>query len=150
MGKYIEGDFPEAESMFERLIGSYSFAVTSHIEVHKFGKKTGHQIKLKEMPLEIEQCEGYLKFVELQFEGWVQIPIKIICQMGQVLDIPPSVFQVPYEQVRVTYKAGAEEIPEEIYLAVREIADLLENENVSEWNLPLSHNTLVVIGKYKK
>lgn len=149
MGKYLEGDFPEAEAMFERLIG-YTFAVSVLTETHKFGKKTGHQIKLKEMPLEIELCEGYLKFSELQFEGWVQIPIEIICQMGQVLDIPPSVFGVPYEQVRVTYKAGAEEIPEEICLAVQEIADLLTNENVSEWNLPLSHSTLVVIGKYKK
>lgn len=149
MGRYIEGDFIDAEAMFERLIG-HSFAISTHIETHTFNKSTGCQIKLRECPVEIITCEGFLKFDELKINDWAEIPIEIICQMEQVLDIPPSVFQVPYDKVRVTYLAGAEEIPEEICQAVQEIADLLANENVSEWNLPLSQNTLIVIGKYKK
>ncbi|GEM_PF-5655255 len=149
MGRYIEGEHLEAEAMFERLIG-HSFAVSGHTEVHTFGKNTGSQIQLRCLPVEILLCEGFLKFDELRINGWTEIPIEIICQIGQVLDIPPSVFQVPYEKVRVTYTAGAVEIPEEICQAVQEIADLLDDEDATEWHLPLSQSTLLVIGKYKK
>jgi hypothetical protein len=149
MGRYIEDDCLEAEELFERLIG-HSYAVSTQVEEHKFGKNTGKQINLKEMPLEIISCEGFLKFEQLLFNNWVPIPIENICQIGQVLDIPPSIFQVPYQKVRVTYRAGAEVIPAEMRQAVQEIADLLQIENVNEWNIPLSPATLDVIGRYRK
>ena len=149
MGRYIKDDCPEAEELFERLIG-YSYAVSIHVEDHKFEKHTGKQIKLKEMPLEILSCDGYLKFDLLLVKSWVPIPIQNICQIGQVLDIPPSILQVPYEKVRVTYRAGAEVIPDDIRQAVQEIADLLKNENANEWTLQLSPATLDVIGRYRK
>lgn len=149
MGRYIEGDSPEAEALFERLIG-YSYAVSTHIESHTFGKNTGCQIKLKHFPVEIITCEGYLRFDELRFKDWVQVPIENICQIGQVLDIPPSIFQVPYEKIRVVYLAGTEDIPVEMSRAVQEIADLLTSEDMNEWSLPLSHATLDVIGRYRK
>ena len=151
MGRYIEGDgdFPQAEAMFERLIG-HQFAVSTHIENHRFGKHTGRQIQLKHFPVEILSCDGFLIFDELKFKDWMAIPIENICQIGQVLDIPPSIFQVPFEKIRVIYLAGETEIPEEIRKAVQEIADLLADEDMNEWNLPLSQSTLDVIGKYKK
>ena len=149
MGRYIKEERPEAEALFERLIG-YSYAVATHIENHTFGKNTGCQIKLNYMPVAILKCEGYLVFDELRFKDWMAIPIANICQMGQVLDIPPSIFQVPFEKIRVIYLAGEIEIPEEIRGAVQEIADLLADEDMNEWNLPLSQSTLDVIGKYKK
>lgn len=149
MGRYVEDDLLEAEEMFERLIG-YQFAKSIYNEVHAFTKQTGHQIKTKNFPLDILKCEGYLKFDQMMFEGWVEIPIETVCMIGQVLDIPPSIFLVPYEKIRVEYLAGTDEIPEEICNAIREIADHLEDENTNSWNLPLSSDTLKVISKYKK
>lgn len=149
MGRYVEDDLLEAEEMFERLIG-YQFAKSTHNEIHTFSKHTRQQIKLKHEPLEILNCKGYLKYEQMKFEGWAGIPLENVCLIGQVMDIPPSIFQVPYEKIRVSYLAGAEEIPEEICRAIYEIAGHLENEAVSNWNLPLSSDTLKVIAKYKK
>ena len=149
MGRYIEGDSSQAELLFERLIG-YPFATSTLTETHTFGKKTGHQIQLRQSPVEILLVEGYLKFNELRFKDWVQVPIENICQMGRVLDIPPSIFQVPYEQIRVIYLAGETVIPDEIKGAIQEIADHLMDEDMNEWHIPLSKTTLDVIGRYKK
>lgn len=149
MGKYIEAEAVAAELLFERLIG-YKYALSTLTEVHTFGKKTGSQIQLKQLPVSIVAVDGFLKYKELLFENWVNVPIQNICQMGRVLDIPPSIFQVPFETVRVIYLAGETEIPEEIKKAVQEIADLLIDEDLNEWNLPLSNSTVAVIDKYRK
>lgn len=149
MGRYFDGSSPEAETMFERLIG-YQFALTTLNETHTFGKKTGKQIQLKQSPVEILLVEGYLKIDQLKIKNWFPIPIENISQIDRVLDIPPSLFQLPYEKVKVTYLAGETEIPEEVSQAVQEIADLLHDEALKEWNLPLSQKTLDVIGRYKK
>jgi len=149
MGKYIEAEAVTAELMFERLIG-YPFALSTLTEVHTFGKKTGSQIQLKQLPVSIVAVDGFLKFDELRFKNWTSIPIQNICQIGRVLDIPPSIFQVPFETMRVVYLAGETVIPDEIKEAVQEIADLLMDEDLNEWNLPLSKSTVAVIDKYRK
>ena len=149
MGRYVEDDLLEAEEMFERFIG-YSFAVSTRSEVLSFSKHTGYQIKLRDMPLKILKCEGYLKYAPMMFEGWVEVTLEHVGQLGKVLDIPPSIFQVPYDKVRVEYLAGTTEIPEDICLAIQEIADHLKKENINSWNLPLSAATLKVITKYKR
>jgi len=100
MGRYVVDDLLEAEEMFERLIG-YSFAVSTRSEIQSFSKHTGYQIKLREHPLKILKCEGYLKYDPLKFEGWVEVTLEHVSQLGKVLDIPPSIFQVPYDKVRV-------------------------------------------------
>lgn len=149
MGRYLEKEDPRAEEMFERLIG-YSFAVNSYEEDYSFQKNSKHQIRLLRDVIEIENCQGYLVFEPFKFEGWVDIPLDTIMRQSNVLDIPPSIFGVPFKKVRVKYKAGVVEIPQEIKDAIEEISKHLENKNVSTWNLPLSHETLMTIIKCKK
>ncbi len=149
MGRYISNAHPEAESLFERLIG-YPFAKALYTEVHTFSKSTGNQIRLRFEPIEVVKAEGYLQYPAMKLEQWTDIPTQHICCMGRVLDIPPSIFQIPYAQVRVQYYAGAEEIPDAIASAVQEISDLMHNDKANSWNVPLSHATLLTINKYKK
>lgn len=149
MGRYIERDHPEAEELFERLIG-YPLAKSTYIELHGFNRRTGCQIQLKHEPIELLICEGHILSKEYFLDNWVQIPLRSICWLGRVLDIPPSLFGLPYQQVKVTYTAGIEEIPEDVRNAVKEISDLLCMDNINAWNLPLSQNTLLTIDRYKK
>jgi hypothetical protein len=149
MGRYIEKDDARAEEMFERLIG-YSYAVTTYEELHAFTENTGSQIQLTKDPIEFESCQGYLEYEPLMVKDWCEISLETVMQKGRVLDIPPSLFGVPYKKVRVQYTAGSVEIPEDIKAAVEEISQLLANQNASAWNLPLSHETLLTIDFYKK
>jgi len=152
MGRYLLEESESinvAEAMFERLIG-YSYANTTYKEIHAFIAGKGSQVQLKHMPIEILACDGFLDYPPLLYKDWTHIPIEIICQLGQVLDIPPSVFQVAYKKVRVTYLAGHATIPVDIVEVIKEISHLLQTESVSEWNLPLSLDTRITIGKYKK
>ena len=149
MGLYIDGDFLDAEAMFERLTEN-KFASREYIETLTFGKKTGQQVKVKIQPTTVTKIEGYLKYQAFHYDCWTDIPIENVIQLGQVFEIPPSLFQLPYDKVRISYRAGEEVIPQEIKDAVQEIADLLSDDNMFEWNLPLSQATLDVISKYRK
>lgn len=47
------------------------------------------------------------------------------------LILPRTLFGTPYEEVRVTYLAGYEDVPETVILAVEAYADLMSRQ---EWN----------------
>lgn len=149
MGRYIEKDNPKAEELFERLIG-YQFAKSLQTEEHKFEKKTNHQIQLKLNPIELESCEGHVKFDPMQFNGWVEIPLCDINIKGRVLDIPPSIFGSSYESIKVKYHAGETEIPQDVVDVVTEISNLLSLAGMGAWNISLSPNALEVINYYRK
>ena len=149
MGRYIDGSYPEAEELLERLIG-FALAKQTYTESHNFSKATGYQIRLRREPIEIFKAEGYLKYKRMEFESLLDIPLETINKMGRVLDIPPSIFRVPYDYVEITYSSGMEEIPEDIKEVVLEIVDLLKDEDINCWNLPLSPRTLETINRYKR
>lgn len=148
MGRYITADHPEAEELFDRLVG-YSMCNTLYEEEYDFAKDFGMQIQLRRDPIELINCKGYLKYKEMFFDGWSDIAIEDIIQHGRVLDIPSSIFAIPYEKVKVSYYAGLLVIPEEVKDAVTEISDML-HKGICAWNLPLSHRTLHVIDKFRK
>lgn len=149
MGRYIDKENVRAEEMFELLIG-YSYAVTSYEEIHSYSKKHGSQIQLIREPIVIESCEGYLKFEHLKLADWTNIPIETLVIKARGVDVPPSIFGSQFAKVKIKYTAGEVVIPQEIKEAVEEICSLLEQPNMTSWNLPLSSKTLLTIEKYKK
>jgi hypothetical protein len=149
MGRYIDKENVRAEEMFERLIG-YSYAVTSYEEIHSYNRKHGSQIQLSREPIVIESCEGYLKYEPLKLVGWTNVPIETLVIKGRGVDVPPSIFGAQFAKVKIKYTAGEVVIPREIKEAVEEICELLEQPDISSWNLPLSLKTLLTIEKYKK
>lgn len=149
MARYIDKDVPKAEVIFERLIG-YPLANTLYEEEYEFNKAYGHQIKLKRNPLSIESCKGFIKNEVLMYEDWVDIPLETVIIHGQVLDIPPSLFEQPYKKVKVNYYAGETEVPQEAKDVVEEISALLVDDNVQAWSIPLSEKSLITINKYRK
>lgn len=149
MGRYIEKDDPKAEEMFERLIG-YSYATSTYEETHAFMKHKGSQVRLTKEPVEIESCQGYLIYEPMKVKTWVDIPLDTLIHNGRVLDVPPSIFGVPFAKVKITFRAGEQVIPQDIKEAIEDISSQLANPNVSTWNLPLSPNTLLTVQKYRK
>lgn len=148
MGRYIEKDDPQAEMLFERLIG-YSYGLALYEEEYEFKKGFGSQIQLRQMPVEVVNCTGFIKNHDHKLEVWVDIPLEDVITHGRVMDIPPSIFGEKFNKVRISYYAGETEIPDSVKDAVEEISKLLA-QGVGVWSLPLSHGTLLTIAELKR
>lgn len=147
MGRYSDRDDPVAEEILERLLG-HSFAIKEYTVEYELGKSHSQIHLLNHKG--ITKCRGFVEFPEMMFSGWCDVPVEAISIIDDVLDIPPSIFGTKYKKVEITYRAGSEEIPQELQDAVIEISDELAKHGAMIWNIPLSERTLMAIRKYHR
>jgi hypothetical protein len=149
------GYWERAEAIFERSIG-YKLRMYEYTDTLQYGAQ-GAVIR-NDQVIEILSVRAKASMWEYEnFFGntdWVDIDLGEIVQTEKdgfiYLYLPPTLFGTLYHSVEVTYIAGYSEIPEEIILAIQEIASLLKSGQITEWNCIMPVSVLDVIDKYRK
>lgn len=144
-----------AKAIFERFVG-YRIEEDIYIEETRCVDNNTPLLKISPVQ-EIISVKAKAKHLHSRFFGstdWVNIDhghFVIHKQEDKVaISLPPTLFGTEYSQAIVTYKAGLKIVPDDVTTALNEIASLLENGSITEWNCMLPVSVLDVIHRYRK
>jgi hypothetical protein len=156
--RYLDVDSPHierAEALFERLIG-YSLVNRDYNEI---GTVTQGAYALKQYPFST-LLDVKARSANWGYDGifgkteWTSIHTQSIFTSTRknvtTLHLPPTIFGTNHTEVDVTYSAGIIDVQQDVKDAILKIADLIELNEITEWNTNVPDDVAVVIDRYRR
>lgn len=145
-----------ASTLFDRLVG-YQIGVSTYKETTRYDAKAGHKLRISPLVTLIDvkaRTDDWIYGGVFGKTDWTPIDTSLVAvhkrQNDAYITLPMTMFGTHHTEIDVTYTAGLETIPDDVLSTIDEIDALLDNGEITEWNVVLPDRLSDVIDRYKK